>query len=154
MGENGRARVAAHYDWAIVMRQHQELWAELNSKRLKVLSDNPDYIKTAPNCAPERQDPYRVFGSFPTYFITSKTKISLGPETWRLQDWRELLVDPLFSLARDGLAGEQAVFQIINHIDEAKPYRCISQLVFGCAALSKSAAVLKELAGRVSSLDG
>ena len=88
MGQAGRKRARAVYDWQIVMRQHLDLWGQLEQIRAKAQTDHHALLKDAPNCAPARQDPYRVFGSFPTHALSGLTKVTinqaadLSPETW------------------------------------------------------------------------
>jgi hypothetical protein len=123
MGERGKAHVAMYYDWSVVMHQHQELWAELNNKRLKMQVENHELIKSAPNCSPARQDPYRLFASFPTHIISSEHDVGLGHKNWRIHDWRELLNDPLFNFGAAVLPTYEIVSRIMECVSSAPNFK-------------------------------
>lgn len=85
MGEAGRRRAREVYDWAVIYRQYQALWADLNARRRSAPSDPAlaAWIEAAPRAAPARQDPFHVFGHYPTETIGMATKLSLGPGATR-----------------------------------------------------------------------
>ena len=59
MGDAGRARARALFDWPHVFEAYRELWGELNARRLAVM-DNPGelaWVESAPRSAPGRLDP-------------------------------------------------------------------------------------------------
>lgn len=70
MGEAGRARAKAHFDWSEIFRRYQDLWSDLGERR-----------RSAPRLAaplsrrrrPDREDPFKVFAGYPT--------LVLGPDT-------------------------------------------------------------------------
>jgi len=81
MGEAGRKRAREVFDWHVVFRQYQGLWAELNARR-EAAKANPDIaarIAAAPRMGASRQDPFHVFGHYPTSHITGGTTITLTP---------------------------------------------------------------------------
>jgi hypothetical protein len=81
MGEAGRATARQDFDWTLVFARYQELWAELNARRRSVEGD-PDtlaWLMRAPPCAPELQDPFAVFGHYPTRVIAPDTRVTLAP---------------------------------------------------------------------------
>jgi starch synthase len=71
MGEAGRRRAVASFDWGIIIQSYQALWAELRSIRA-----NPAIRHTAPN--PQHPDPFTLFESFPSQKITNESTISLA----------------------------------------------------------------------------
>lgn len=118
MGTAGRERVANMYDWSVVMAQHQALWQVLDEIRGRALVEQKTVLDSAPKCAPARQDPYRVFSSFPTQLIGPHTLVSLANDLWPIDSWANLLVDPLFSYAQDFLPVDASVHQIQSLLAE------------------------------------
>jgi glycosyltransferase involved in cell wall biosynthesis len=72
LGEAGRARAAAHYDWSVVVRAYETLWSELADAR-RAAAAAPG---TAGIANPLRQCPYRLFAEYPTYTIEDGTPIA------------------------------------------------------------------------------
>ncbi len=77
MGTAGRARARELYDWPVIVRAYQALWAELAERR-----------KTAPEVVPPVQgratrplamDPFSLFREFPTRFLLPAVKLTLSP---------------------------------------------------------------------------
>jgi alpha-maltose-1-phosphate synthase len=104
MGQAGRARAREVYDWTVVYRQYQALWAELNARRRAAESD-PAYkarVDSLGRAASSRLDPFHIFGHYPTELLTPSTRLTLAPGATRA-DLNALLDHPLFtglSLAR------------------------------------------------------
>lgn len=103
MGAAGKARVVKEFDWSVVIEQYLALWAELDQLRQGAGSQMTESLKAAPICAPGRQDPYRVFASFPTQLIGPRTTVAVAQGVWETPSWYELVSDPLFSYAQDFL---------------------------------------------------
>lgn len=118
MGAAGRERVAKVYDWSVVMDQHMALWRDLDQLRHNALKEQAPMLQAAPKCAPGRQDPYRVFGSFPTRMIVAATQVSISQGLWPVPDWQGLLKDPLFSFAGDFLPKESQVNLLVSSLSE------------------------------------
>lgn len=118
MGAAGRERVAKVYDWSVVMDQHMDLWRDLDQLRRKALVDQSSMLNSAPKCAPGRQDPYRVFGSFPTHIIAPGTEVTMSQGLWPVPDWQDLVSHPLFSYATDFLPKEGRVHDVIKALGE------------------------------------
>ena len=91
MGESGRKRVQAIYDWSVIIPQYESLWehlAELRGAKNKQLQ--PSIAKW-----PARLDPFHSFGTYPTRALTEQTKISLvesdvSTALKRIRDFRKL----------------------------------------------------------------
>ncbi len=100
LGEAGRRRVRELFDWPVVYRQYQELWAELQAIRLAAQRD-PDQqrlLQSAPRSAAGRIDPFLAFASYPTSPVEATTVVELarhadGPR------YREVISDALFTYA-------------------------------------------------------
>lgn len=118
MGAAGKDRATKVYDWSVVMDQHISLWEALDQERLKALTEQSSNIISAPRCAPGRQDPYRIFASFPTQMIDPKTVVTRGQLLWDVPAWEKFMMDPLFSYAQDFLPQAQYVQQVLEHIDK------------------------------------
>jgi hypothetical protein len=116
LGAAGKEHVAKVYDWSIVMDQHIALLSELNRERLKAQKEQAVKLKSAPRCAPGRQDPYRVFASFPTQMIAPATLVSRSQMQWDASAWETLLKDPLFAYAQDFLPKTQHVQHTLQHL--------------------------------------
>jgi len=120
MGAAGRERVAKTYDWSIVMQQHQALWDELEIIRLEGVQKNKDALANAPKAAPARQDPYRVFSSFPTYVLQPSTLVTLMQEVASQPSWSELRGDALFSYAGDFMPQQDVVKQVLECLAQSR----------------------------------
>jgi glycosyltransferase involved in cell wall biosynthesis len=77
MGEAGRVRARDHFDWSVVVRHYQALWHELALRRRSA----EETAKRSPGepANPLRQDPLRLFDSYPTAFIRRDTAVRLRP---------------------------------------------------------------------------
>lgn len=118
MGAAGRQRVAKVYEWSVVMDQHLVLWNELDQMRRKAAQEQEAHLSRAPKCAPARQDPYRVFASFPTQMIGPQTVVVRSLELWEVPDWSVLVSDALFSYAKDFLPQVASVDLVLPKIGE------------------------------------
>jgi alpha-maltose-1-phosphate synthase len=76
MGEAGRKRAEALYDWRIVIASYQALWAELAERRRSDanLADRP-----TPAADPARPDPFAAFASYPTATLRDGHVARLAP---------------------------------------------------------------------------
>lgn len=96
MGAAGRRRAREVYDWAVVYRQYQELWADLNARRAKAATslDLQEWLKNAPAASSARLDPFHTFGHYPSASLGPATRLyAAGAST---ADLRSALAHPLF----------------------------------------------------------
>jgi glycosyltransferase involved in cell wall biosynthesis len=63
MGQAGQTRVRAHYDWAAIVPQMQELWQEQDQMRLGLGDQHKRYASTVLPIAPS---PSALFAGYPT----------------------------------------------------------------------------------------
>lgn len=77
MGEAGRARAMAEYDWPVIVRRYQELWRELAARRAKVAEIAPRGPADPPN--PRADDPYALFAHYATATLGPKSVVALVP---------------------------------------------------------------------------
>ena len=71
MGEAGRARARADYDWRTIIARYEALWAELGAIRAAA---QPDRVA---HPWPGRMDPFAAFAGYPTRALTPATMIAL-----------------------------------------------------------------------------
>lgn len=78
MGESGRQRAAANYDWKSVIAAYQELWRELGERRAKEPESVP---RTRPDKSyyPLRPDPFAAFAGYPTARLSPKMVVARNP---------------------------------------------------------------------------
>lgn len=77
MGEEGRRRASEIYDWKIIIRQYEELWAQLAEIRKSKGSE----FKNQPQNWPARLDPFGSFAAYPTNIISLNTVFALVDAT-------------------------------------------------------------------------
>jgi len=73
MGEAGRARAQAVYDWKPIIGQYEALWASLSELRTAQAKD----LKPLTHPWPARMDPFHAFASYPTQSLTPQTVLGL-----------------------------------------------------------------------------
>jgi glycosyltransferase involved in cell wall biosynthesis len=77
MGEAGRARVRELFDWTVIYRRYQDLWAELDARRGHAAARDAG----APRAAPHWRDTFQAFGGFPTHRLGLDTPVrAVGPD--------------------------------------------------------------------------
>jgi glycosyltransferase involved in cell wall biosynthesis len=75
LGENGRQRARASYDWSVVVRRYEELWAELAELRAAGPARFPAKAKVSNPLMP---DPFDLYSHYPTRTFTASDQVSLG----------------------------------------------------------------------------
>ena len=75
MGEAGRVRARALFDWSVIMRRYLSLWEELNERRR---SDPTVPGEEARTRRPDRADPFTLFRSHPTDHFSAETRVRLA----------------------------------------------------------------------------
>jgi glycosyltransferase involved in cell wall biosynthesis len=78
MGEAGRVRARAVYDWKPIIGQYEALWAKQTELRLAAKAEaDKSYIKPLAHPWPGRMDPFNAFASYPTQSLTPQTRLAL-----------------------------------------------------------------------------
>lgn len=115
MGEAGRARARAVYDWAVVFRQHQELWAELNARRRAAAADPAlqARLRALAPAGSSRLDPFQTFGHYPTELLTNATRLEVVPGATG-EDLQAILGHGLFGSLSYPRAQAVAVFEALQ----------------------------------------
>ena len=73
MGEAGRKRAVAVYDWKTIIAQYEALWATQTELRIARVKD----LKPLAHPWPARMDPFHAFASYPTRALTPQTPLAL-----------------------------------------------------------------------------
>ncbi|NDD12156.1 MAG: glycosyltransferase [Betaproteobacteria bacterium] len=71
MGEAGKSRTQALYDWKSIIRQYEDLWDRLSEVRAAHQKD----LKSLAHPWPARMDPFHAFASYPTQALTLQTAL-------------------------------------------------------------------------------
>jgi len=77
MGAAGRSRAREIYDWPVIVRAYQRLWAELADRRQSVPEAAPPARGHA--VRPLAMDPFALFREFPSQFLAPATRLVLTP---------------------------------------------------------------------------
>lgn len=104
LGAAGRARARADYDWAVVFRQYQELWSQLAALRARAQDDAASQVmlQGAPKQAPNRLDPFRSFGHYPTRLLSPQTLV-VSAGAYSRANFEQLARHGLFAYAAKAL---------------------------------------------------
>lgn len=70
MGAAGQARAREVYDWARIIPQYEDLWAELNEERNRAVAS----VATKSSW-PARPDPFAAFEAYTTHILTEATHL-------------------------------------------------------------------------------
>lgn len=74
MGEAGRQRAVAVYDWKHIIAQYEALWSQ--QTQLRLTAKNND-TPTLAHPWPARMDPFHAFASYPTQALSPQTLLAL-----------------------------------------------------------------------------
>ncbi len=112
MGEAGRARAQALYDWKPIIGQYEDLWAKLNEIRAVQSKD----LKQLAHPWPARMDPFHAFASYPTRTLTPQTLLALvdanaGVAVQRALAYRQLA---MVDFAKIILPTEAEIASVLN----------------------------------------
>jgi hypothetical protein len=88
LGENGRQRARAAFDWQVVFGRYRALWSELDERRRADALLAP----ALPQAVPDRLDPFAVFATYPSAQLTPESMVELAPDASlaQLRAYREL----------------------------------------------------------------
>ncbi len=75
MGDAGRQRARAVYDWKPIIARYEELWAELEAIRAR----DGAGLAAPRHPWPARLDPFRAFAGYPTAVLGPETVLDLAP---------------------------------------------------------------------------
>jgi glycosyltransferase involved in cell wall biosynthesis len=129
MGDAGRARARAVYDWKVIVGRHQALWAELAERRR---ADADLTGGMPPPHRPSRDDPFRLFAGYATSALGPGHRVRLQPGATpaRLEQRRTLAMNAFASAvlptarlcnALLGTLSENATVTVSAILDRVKP---------------------------------
>jgi glycosyltransferase involved in cell wall biosynthesis len=142
LGENGRQRAKAVYDWPVVIAAYEELWQELNDRRTAapMVASMPAGAPPHPLC----DDPFRQFAHYPTAALTPDIVLQVTQQanpdflahlrnTWITHFGADERVSPeAIAAILEFLtqAGAQPVNAILQRFPDHSPNRLISTLLY------------------------
>lgn len=95
LGENGRRRAQAEFDWSVIFGCYRRLWSELDERRRADAALAPALPPGVHAGAPDRPDPFALFASYPSAQITPASLVELAPDASLalLRQYRELAIN-------------------------------------------------------------
>jgi len=117
MGETGRRRARADYDWSVVYRRYQLLWEDLAERRRA----DPDlYPAQSVTARPDRPDPFAAFAGYATVQLQAQHKVALREEAATLEQRRNLTLNVF---AKNLQMGPEDCAKLFRHLAEHGPQR-------------------------------
>jgi len=104
LGDFGRARALAHYDWSAIITQYQELWADLAKMRFTSR-------RVSPSRRPARLDPYQLFEG---YSCERFSTCAVRPDAEELVEKRRKL--GIVSFAESELPCQETVQELLKYL--------------------------------------
>lgn len=113
MGDAGRQRAQAVFDWAAIIPQYEALWTQLAEIRQAQAKD----LKPLPQPWPARMDPFHAYASYPTQVFNARTVLSLVDDNAsaaiaRLADYRRLAMIDFANAVLPDAAEVEAVLAV------------------------------------------
>lgn len=121
MGDAGRQRTHFIFDWRHVIRQYEDLWAELSARRT-----HHQAVETVKNPWPARMSPYGVFQAYASKFIDPSLKL-IRHTNPNLPDVNVVLSLRSFALAPQLIGSTANLIKVIEQFSFHEP-RSISDL--------------------------
>lgn len=115
MGASGRRWARESFDWAVVFRRYQALWAEQERLRQAAQADprQQSMLAAAPRAAASRMDPFRAFSHYPTALIQPNSRVALRPGA-NAAAYAKLAGHPLFAYAAKVLPAQAVVETLLR----------------------------------------
>jgi starch synthase len=125
MGEAGRRRALAFFDWSRIVERYEALWRELEARR-ETDAECPD-PESGEATQPLQDDPFRIFRSYPSYSLEGHSSLAL-----RRFDYRHFVKSvrnhPLASLTNRFLATEEECEAVLADLAE-HPNSLVSEVL-------------------------
>lgn len=118
MGDSGRTRARALYDWSSIIPRYQALWEELAERRRTVPEVAP--LRPGREPYPARPDPFAAFATYPTSLIGLDHVVALG-ETADAATLRVRLASPLVEFARPRMLRSGIAEAVLHHLGRHGP---------------------------------
>jgi hypothetical protein len=80
MGAAGQERARHTFDWSVVYRQYQQLWADLDARRRAGVREEAAWLAQAPRSQAGALGPFDTFAAYPTAQIGPATLVIRAAE--------------------------------------------------------------------------
>lgn len=120
MGACAKSHATNSYDWRIIVKQYEKLWAELDEKRKALITSFG-----LPKRLPKTADPFASFKHYATSTVDIRYSVLRTKETAQV---KEILKKPMISYASPVLPSENIIGIVSDNIP-ADAYIPISQLL-------------------------
>lgn len=117
MGEAARARARSAFDWKAIIPRYEALWADLNARRRAAPAEPPRARNVEDN--PWRPDPFRMFASYPTEWLTNTTMLA-PPEGMSWEAAQALMALPVVRGAGSLLPQPAEVERVLAFLAERR----------------------------------
>jgi hypothetical protein len=111
MGESGRQRARADYDWSTIYRRYQLLWEDLAERRRADPDLHPPLTMTA---RPDRPDPFAAFAGYATTQIGPDHVVTLREQGADLALLRELNLNSFAQALQPGADAAAAITRLLS----------------------------------------
>lgn len=113
MGDSGRQRARALFDWSVIVGEYQKLWEELAEIRQRAQESCPHADKNPAN--PLRDDPTALFGHYATGMLAPGTAVH--PTERLTQEWLTRVQSlPMNTLGRELLCPAEELAELISNL--------------------------------------
>jgi glycosyltransferase involved in cell wall biosynthesis len=115
MGKSAQAHARATFDWKAIIPRYEALWADLNARRRAAPAEPVRNRNMEGN--PWRPDPFRMFASYPTEWLTETTMLAPADGmTWEAA--QALMKAPLVRMAPAILPQPAEIERIMTFVAE------------------------------------
>jgi len=127
MGEAGRRRARRNYDWSVIVRGYQEIWADLADRR-RVATEiaAPDWrVRNS-----RLSDPFDVFAGYASAALDLKIELRLDPSAPTLDD---VLALPFNTFAANAMLDREGAEALLRMVSEGglTVQECLGRLPTG-----------------------
>jgi glycosyltransferase involved in cell wall biosynthesis len=115
LGESGRRHAREEFDWKIIYKKYQALWAELAKMRRSAQGTSmwQPFLAQAPRASASRMDPFHSFGHYSSSHITPATKVYLTTDS-DAQFFRNLCESALYKPLARGQPTQACVERLLE----------------------------------------
>lgn len=117
MGDAGRARAEAVFDWSQVIPQYEAMWSEMTDQRLASNAVTLQPRNVAPD--PQRLDPFHLFGGYPSEWLSPTTMLMLTPG----RSWADMENLITLSMATHGGSALPRISELKTMVERLSTHR-------------------------------
>jgi len=121
MGERGKMRAKAVFDWSVVYSSYEELWTELDDIRLSARQnkERKAILETSPSVVASRMTPSDLFPTYPSVFLTKDTCIKSVPGK-TIDDFVRLASLNIFLRSKEKLPKQEGVGALLQFLSTSE----------------------------------